>query len=221
MVETQAAQRPRRGVQLTAISRDTTLPSERRGVQLNALQTSHQGHRRSIRLEQYDYSQSGAYFVTICTTNRLPYFDNTAIHTTASDCWLEIPSHFHSVHLDEWILMPNHLHGILVFEDAEGVHLNAPTTATRSSRNRFSSMSSHRNTLAVVVRTYKAAVTSMSRHLLHTEFAWQRNYHEHIIRNEDELNRIRQYILDNPLKWDSDELNPQSSHDARPVGAFK
>lgn len=192
----------------------------RRGVPLNALPTSHQGHRRSVRLEDYDYTQAGAYFVTICTQNRLPYFDNTAIRTIASNCWLEIPSHFHSVHVDEWVLMPNHLHGILVSEDAAGVQLNAPTT-TRNSGNRFSSMSPHWNTLAVVVRTYKAAVTSMSRRLLHTEFAWQRNYYEHVIRNEHELNRIRQYIIDNPQQWDYDKLNPQSKPATSPVGAFK
>jgi REP element-mobilizing transposase RayT len=78
-----------------------------------------------------------------------------------------------------------------------GVQLNAPA---RDPANRFSVMSPHRDTLAVVVRTYKAAVTTLCRRAGYDYFVWQRNYHEHVIRSEEGLNRVRQYILDNPAK---------------------
>jgi len=69
-------------------------------------------------------------------------------------------------------------------------------------------LSPHRDTLAVVIRTYKAAVTTLCRRAGRDDFAWQRNYYEHIIRNEGELNRIRQYIIDNPSRWERDRNNP-------------
>lgn len=85
---------------------------------------------------------------------------------------------------------------------------NTPTNApTRKTDNRFSAMSPHRNALAVIIRTYKAAVTTRCRREGFGDFAWQRNYYEHIIRDEDEFNRIRQYIAENPLKWEMSREN--------------
>jgi REP element-mobilizing transposase RayT len=189
-------------------------------------------HRRSTRLQGYDYTQTGAYFVTICTQHRAPFFHSQAIQDIAARCWLEIPDHFPLVELDEWIVMPNHIHGIIVIAEPlnadraalqrtgidpqrTGVQLNVPTvhgngqhrdhgihdvSSARDPTNRVSVMSPNRNTLAVVVRTYKAAVTTLCRRANYNYFAWQRNYYEHIIRSEEGLNRIRQYILDNPAK---------------------
>ncbi len=165
-----------------------------------------QRQRRSIRLKDYDYSQEGAYFVTICTQNKALLFENAAIRTIGEQCLLEIPAHFPNVQLDEWVIMPNHLHIIVVIEQCRGVQLNAPTT--RKTANHHSTISPHRNTLAIIVRTFKAAVTTCCHHAGHHYFAWQRNYYEHVIRNETDLNDIRQYVLDNPVKWDMDENNP-------------
>jgi REP element-mobilizing transposase RayT len=177
-----------------------------------------QHHPRSIRLQGYDYSQAGAYFVTICTQEHTLFFENDAIREIAEQCWSEIPDHFPAVELDEWIVMPNHVHGIIVIcDDARrGVQLNAPTPnaptmnapTIRNPDDVFSVISPHRNTLSVIVRTYKAAVTTLCRRAGRDDFAWQRNYHEHIIRNEGELNRIRQYIADNPIRWETDMHNP-------------
>jgi len=75
--------------------------------------------------------------------------------------------------------------------------LNAPTP--RNAANRFSEMSPRQNTLAVLVQTHKAAVSTLCRRAGFGDFAWQRNYYERVIRTEDELNRIRQYIIDKPL----------------------
>ncbi len=163
--------------------------------------------RRSIRLTGYDYAQAGAYFVTICTLNRLLLFERDTIRAIATECWLQIPAHFPTLELDEWIIMPNHIHGILVITTAaqgRGVQLNAPTR----SGNMHSQLSPYRGTLGVVIRTYKGAVTTLCRQTDQADFAWQRNYYERIIRNEDELNRARQYIIDNPQNWSSDLYNP-------------
>ena len=155
--------------------------------------------RRSVRLKEYDYSKEGAYFVTICTCDRVPLFDNEAVRDVAERCWLGIPNHFPTVQTDEWVVMPNHLHGILCII-GRGVQLNAPTEAVRNANDRFSVISPRRGELSTIVRTYKAVVTTLCRKGGHTHFAWQRGYYEHVIRSEDELNRARQYIVDNRLQ---------------------
>jgi REP element-mobilizing transposase RayT len=189
-------------------------------------------NRRSMRLKGYDYTQAGAYFVTICTQRRIRFFQNERLYRIAAQCWQAIPDHVPSVELDEWVIMPDHIHGIIVIVDSDdterkghndhddllrtGVQLNAPPTnlkdpqrhpkrhtepTTRDPANRFSIISPHRNTLAVIVRTYKAAVTTLCHRVGYNEFGWQRNYHERIIRTEADLSRIHQYIIDNPLNW--------------------
>jgi len=169
----------------------------------------HKHHRRSVRLKGYDYSQIGAYFVTICTRDRALLFNNGSIRNIVEQCLLEIPDHFPVVKLDEWVVMPNHLHAIVI-TTCRGVQLNAPTKdlAIRDPNNPFSLMSPHRNTISVIVRTFKAAVTTLSRRAGYDDFGWQRNYYEHVIRDEDELNLVRQYTLDNPVQWEMDENNP-------------
>ena len=155
-------------------------------------------HRRSIRLRGYDYAQPGAYFVTICTRNKELFFEDDGIRIIAERCWLAIPKHFPYVQLDAWVVMPNHVHGVLWIV-RRGVQLNAPTRG----------ISPRRGTLSVVVRTYKAAVTTQCRRDGYGYFGWQRNYYEHIVRNEEELNRIREYIFNNPLRWHLDRENPE------------
>ena len=166
------------------------------------------GHRRnSTRLKGYDYTQAGAYFVTICTHQRLLYFEDETIRVIAEDCWKEIPAHHPAVVLDEWVIMPNHIHGILILDDApsrRGVQLNAPTAIASG----ISGISPRKDTLAIVVRTYKAAVTTACRRQGMSSFGWQRNYHDHIIRSERELNAVREYIQHNPLQWELDENHP-------------
>jgi putative transposase len=125
---------------------------------------------------------------------------------------------FPSCVLDEWVVMPNHVHGIIVIADRHddtchrrGVQLNAPTSnnnddnVSRDPANRHSRISPHRDSLAVIVRTYKAAVTTFCRKEGHPDFQWQRNYYDRVIRDAAELNRIRQYISDNPANWNQDE----------------
>ena len=181
-------------------------------------------HRRSIRLKRYDYSQSGVYFVTLCVANHSLYFDDPAIKDFAEKCWVEIPHHFPSVILDQWIVMPNHLHGIVICRGVQlnaltsnalinaNIELNGPPTNTTNASNHiiYSKISPRRNTISVIIRTYKAAVTTLCRRNGYNYFRWQRNYYEHIIRDENELNLIRQYITTNPKQWDIDSENPNA-----------
>lgn len=166
-------------------------------------------HRRSIRLKGYDYSQAGAYFVTICTKNRQCLFGNVVngemifndAGQIARKCWLEIPDHYPNAILDEFVIMPNHIHGIIIIN--VGANNNSPLQ--NHSAVQSSPFQSPSKTIGSIIRGFKIGVTKWFRQNTDVYDVWQRNYYEHIIRNDDELNTIRQYIIDNPLKWQEDE----------------
>ncbi len=155
-------------------------------------------HRKSIRLQGYDYSQAGLYFVTICTQNRLHLFgeitDGAMVLNdagyAAKKYWNAIPAHYPHIRLHEFTIMPNHVHGIVGAENFPPLQNSVP--------------------LGNIVRGYKIGVTKWfqqnKQHPVGTS-VWQRNYWEHIIRDENEYNRIAQYILNNPEKWTMDKLN--------------
>jgi putative transposase len=166
-------------------------------------------NRRSIRLKGYDYAEPGAYFVTVCTRDRESLFGhvvNGDMHLNeagevAQRCWEDIPAHFPFVELDAFVIMPNHVHGIIVVP-GRGTACRAPTI------EQFAKPSV--GTIPTVVRSYKSSVT---RHVNLARGApgtpvWQRNYYEHVVRSEPELNAIREYIQSNPARWDDDENNP-------------
>jgi putative transposase len=186
-------------------------------------------HRQSIRRLGYDYAQAGVYFVTICTQERALFCEDEGVKAIAERCWLAIPEHFPMVDLDGWVVMPNHIHGLIVIGGREGdgrcgpgVQLNAPTEVNRpglrpSVGRSFPQVSPHRDTLAVVVRTYKGAVTTACRREGFGWFAWQRNYYDRILRSDRELENIRRYIFENPERWILDEHHPDSPK-RRPSG---
>jgi putative transposase len=165
-------------------------------------------HRRSIRLRGYDYSQAGAYFVTMCTQDRACLFGavedgevqlNQA-GQTVSRWWDELNRRFTNVRTDASVIMPNHVHGIIVIEFSGGVA--APTDDNPA-------------ILGDVVQWFKTMSTNeyirgVTRHDWppFPGKLWQRNYYERIIRDEGELTALRQYILTNPLKWQLDRQNP-------------
>jgi REP element-mobilizing transposase RayT len=137
---------------------------------------------------------------------------------TVGECWDEIPKHFANVSLDALVIMPNHVHGVLMFGDLEkpgweipnpklfsgrDVQLNVPTMDIHKS------ISPKRGTLSVVVRTFKAAVTTRCRREGIKEFRWQSRFYDRIIRDDDELNRVREYITANQAQWAEDKENPQ------------
>jgi REP element-mobilizing transposase RayT len=167
-------------------------------------------HRRSIRLKGWDYRHPGAYFVTLVTRDREPLFgfvDGGTVKTTqagliAQTLWRNLPYHFAHVRLDEFIVMPNHLHAIIWLATNEGLpDADPPASPTRRLLS---------GSLGAVVGSYKSQVTRRINAMRHTPGAvvWQVNYYEHIIRNERALAEIRQYIRDNPMRWEGDPENP-------------
>jgi putative transposase len=167
-------------------------------------------HRRSIRIQWYDYCTEGAYFVTICGRGRKPLFGRihnarmllNDVGEVVERCWGVIPDHFSGVELDEYVVMPNHIHGILFLTSSEeGAACGAPTEDGPLARPR---------SLGSIVRLFKSSASKESRLLGLSTLGsvWQRNYYEHVIRDGESLNRIREYILTNPLSWHLDRENP-------------
>ena len=180
--------------------------------------------RRSIRLRGYDYAQPGAYFVTICTQERLCLFgeivDGKVILNDAgriaTKCWNDIPVHFPQVALDQFVVMPNHVHGILWIVKTIGAKDVSPDDGKHISPVGAKNLSPLRSqpagtskTIGSIVRGFKIGVTQWMRQERNVRDVWQRNYYEHIIRNETALNRIRQYIVENPARWAEDLENPK------------
>ena len=164
--------------------------------------------RRSIRYEAYDYSQSGAYFVTICTRNRecfLGHVVGATVELTkegeiVQEDWINTPAHRPYVRLDQFVVMPNHFHGILFLEGKEGTARRAPTRFGKALPRSF----------AAIIGAFKSAVARRINQLHGTRDGpvWQCNYFEHIIRGDESLSQIRRYIANNPLNWASDPENP-------------
>jgi len=176
-------------------------------------------HRRSIRLAGYDYSWAGAYFVTICAHDRICQFGDIMngemrlndAGRIVERCWREIPAHFPHVELDEFVIMPNHIHGILVITNTLGTNDNivgATHASPLQQTNRPCGPKSR--SIAAIVGSFKSAVTKRINEMRGApgEAVWQRNYYEHIIRDDESLNRIREYIMTNTIRWEEDEENP-------------
>ncbi len=202
-------------------------------------------HRRSIRLRGYDYSRPGAYFVTICALGRECLFGEITgsvmapnrLGRVCESSWRDLPRHYGHVRLDAFVVMPNHVHGIVILGgDAEvGAGFSARTSVpppgdlTRDmvrndSESRKPAPTRHahqtRHGLPEVVRAFKTFSARRVNALRRTPGApvWQRNYYEHVIRGEEDLARIRGYIVSNPAKWAKDTENPAGEIDAVPQG---
>ena len=198
-------------------------------------------HRRSIRLPGYDYTQPGAYFVTICTHNREPLFGHVVNGEMVLNAWGRIvwEEWFRSAEIraeielfpDEFVVMPNHIHGIVwivetddpnarAHGDASNVgvtgrspmHGRAPNVGA-TGRSPLQPRGPAPRSLGSFIAGFKSAVTKRINALRGTPGArvWQRNYYEHIIRNERALNAIRRYIAENPQRWHLDRHNPTAT----------
>lgn len=186
----------------------------------------HIHHRRSIRLIGYDYSQAGLYFITICVKNRECLFGEIIdgemnlndAGKIANQCWLEIPNHFPDTILHEHIIMPNHVHGIVELVGAKNFSpenadtpceiVNTPPDISNNinGAKNFSPLRSPSKTIGSVVRGFKIGVTKWMRHNTDIYDVWQRDYYEHIIRNEQSYQTISEYIINNPAKWNDDKF---------------
>jgi REP element-mobilizing transposase RayT len=177
-------------------------------------------HRRSIRLKGYDYAQAGAYFVTICTQGRACLFgDILDGHMRLNECggivawtWQDLPNHAPNVALDAFVLMPNHVHGIIVITDTVGAG-SEPAPTTEPAPTEPTPANTKRYALPEIVRQFKTFSARRINKCRGTPgvAVWQRNYYEHILRSEESLNRVRQYILNNPHRWTYDRQNPAAT----------
>ena len=186
-------------------------------------------HRRSIRLRGWDYRNPGWYFVTLVVQNRECLFGRVLngkmvlneYGKICNQCWLDIPEHFENVTLDEYQIMPNHMHGIIVIQpngnDVGARHaVPLPHAVPLQSEQPIREFGKPiPKSLSTIIGSFRSAVTNRINKYRQTPGAklWQRNYGEchafrhweHIIRDENELNRIRRYIKNNPLKWTDDD----------------
>jgi len=185
-------------------------------------------HRRSIRLKGYDYAHAGAYFVTICTQDRECLFGgiiagemrlNDAGHMVYR-IWNDLSVKYLGIETDEFVVMPNHVHGIIVIVGAgpcacPGIHARPESCTAQPQTGQPQGVAPTTLSLPEIVHRFKSFTTAEYRNGVRYKNwspfngkLWQRNYYEHVIRNEDEMDRIRQYIIENPLKWAEDEDNP-------------
>jgi putative transposase len=174
----------------------------------------------SIRLPNRDYAANGWYFVTICTHERQWFFGDviegkvrlSEIGQIAQQYWVDIPSHFEYIYVDAYVIMPNHVHGIVVIdkphniETSHGAFLHQNQTQATDQSNKFAPLK--RGSLQVIINAYKSSVTRWCRKNGQEHFGWQTRFYEHIIRADGSLDEIREYIINNPLKWEHDKNNP-------------
>ncbi len=168
--------------------------------------------RKLNRLREYDYSQAGWYFITICTQNRECLFGEVKygemvlnkFGKIVENQWLGLEKHFDCIHLDEWIIMPNHLHGIIELLKNNNVgNAQVGNAQVRSLQDDRTKM-----LLSKIIHGFKAAVTKEINKIQNDlHFQWQKSFYDHIIRDERDLNRIRKYIIENPIKWEFDQRN--------------
>lgn len=162
-------------------------------------------HRRSIRLKNHDYSLDGAYFVTMCTFDRGCYFDQfEQLRQIIEKHWQSMPKRFLEVELDEYVIMPNHFHAIIILRTDDGrLQAAQPQEAPRPKAN-----------LGEIIGAFKSLCVNEWLRVIKEKNIntrgrfWQGNYYEHIVRNDEEMERIRQYIADNPRQWKLDRENP-------------
>lgn len=176
-------------------------------------------HRRSVRLKGYDYSQPGAYFVTICARLRQSIFGdnlNGKMELNENGIILErewlINNNLRSnIELDQFVVMPNHVHGIVII-NRRGEVASPKIIAQQPLSKGGETRPLHKPTLGQIVAFFKYITTKQINIIHNTPGVpvWQRNYFEHIIRDENELKKIREYIRNNPLRWAFDKDNPMN-----------
>ena len=164
---------------------------------------------RSIRLKEYDYTQPGAYFVTVCTWTRENLFGEVVDRDVrlnekghiVEECWNVIPEHFPQIELEAFVVMPNHIHGIIVINGNDVV-----VGATHASPLRKKSGPTPKS-LGAIVGSFKSAAARRIKDKVGETGIWQRSYYEHVIRDKKEWDLIRKYIEANPDNWEQDEEN--------------
>jgi len=190
----------------------------------------------STRLKNYDYSSEGAYFITICTKNREHYFGEIVdgkmvlndFGKIAHNEWKNTENIRENITVDEFVVMPNHIHGILFidYRIEPSTQIYSPVETNCNLSLQLPSQHGTSQTIGSIVRGFKIVITKWAReNIVETNGnlslppinVWQPNYHDHIIRDENELNRIREYIANNPLNWKNDQNNVSVVDTRQPV----
>ena len=169
-------------------------------------------NRKSIRLRGYNYASDGAYFITICTKDREHFFGHIVngeqllneIGKIVSLEWENTVNIRKDVTLGEFVIMPNHFHGIVNIGNPE-LPMDNKVYHRLVIEDFTTEFKSPSKTLGAIIRGFKGALTKRIKILGFENFAWHRNYYERIIRNQQELINIENYIKNNPLKWNEDE----------------
>jgi len=166
--------------------------------------------RKQNRLPGYNYSNPGYYFITICTKNKIPFFGSINDHGMSlnrlgkivHDCWTIIPNHFTHISMDEFVVMPNHLHGIIAIEPSITKDVGDADLRPQRRVNRSKML------IPKIIHGFKSTVTrKIHKQFPTSEFEWQRSYYDHIIRDNNGLEKIRLYIKTNPNDWLNDKNN--------------
>ena len=162
--------------------------------------------RKSNRLRNYNYSQNGYYFVTICTKERKEFFGRVEEEKMnlnhygeiVNQCWYELPKHYLNCSLDSFVIMPNHIHGIIVIDNEKIVGNGLKPFPTHG--------------LSEIIRGFKTFSSRRINEMIKEgdNFQWQKSFYDHVIRNEKSLTNLRQYIMYNPVKWELDIENIRS-----------
>jgi len=184
-------------------------------------------HRRSIRLPNYDYTQAGAYYITVVTHNRELLFGEVVdgemklsnLGQIAQREWERLPKRFNQIELGAFVVMPDHVHGIIIIHDnrrgtagvlriiVPGRIRRAPTGETVIVE-RFGKPVP--GSIPTIIRSYKSAVALRINYARPSDSTpvWQKNYYEHVIRNEQDMQAKWDYIESNPANWENDNENP-------------
>lgn len=193
-------------------------------------------HRCSLRLKGYDYSQEGAYFVTICAHGKVCLFgDVIGSEMIVNEpgrkvqaVWDDLPVHYPHVATDAFVVMPNHVHGVIViraggceaagYPPAHAVDFNPDHVEKQAGfkpdhvemRAGLKPAPTVRHGLPEIIRGFKTFSARMINEFRKTSGTpvWQRNYYDHIIRNDADYDRIAEYIANNPQRWEEDSLHP-------------
>ena len=155
--------------------------------------------RKHPRLKEYDYSTAGAYFITICTHNRRHILSHvvgrglapaetelTALGMIAREQLAALEERFPSAEITDYVIMPNHIHLLLTLKEAAGA--------------------SPRPTVSSVIGAYKSLTARLCKQASSVEKVFQSSFHDHVIRSEEDLRTVREYIAHNPARWREDEL---------------
>lgn len=161
--------------------------------------------RKQNRLNDYDYSGNGYYFVTICIDGCSEWLGNiindemiiNSYGAMCQQCWADLPNHYNNLAIDTYIVMPNHMHGILIIDSIKQREGYKPSPTDKL------------HSLSEIIRGFKTFSSKQINKIIKTKnkFKWQRSFYDHIIRDDKSLNNIRKYIVDNTATWEKDEHN--------------